>query len=104
MPIDQIRDMLARELGGPENVPAEVKNAVIDEIGGLVLQRLAMLMYAQLSEKDRDTFVALQEKKDASGMQAFITQKVPNLAQLTEEALQAEIKAFTEFQKTLPQE
>jgi len=103
MPIDKIREMLAEQLGVAGASP-EVQAAVIDEIGGLALQRLTMLMYAQLSETDKGAFEVLSEKKDASGMQRFITEKIPNLQQLTQEAIQTEIKAFQEFQKSLPQE
>ena len=103
MPIEKIQGMLAEQLGVGE-APAEVQVAVIDEIGGLALQRLTMLIYAQLAEGDRTEFEALNEKKDTSGMQKFISEKAPNLEQLTTEAVTTEIQAFKEFQKSLPQE
>ena len=68
----------------------------------LALQRLTMLMYSQLSEGDRKTFEALNDKKDTSGMQQFIKEKVPNLEQLTQEAITTEINAFKEFRDSLP--
>lgn len=103
MPIDKVREMLAERLGVAGASP-EIQAVVIDEIGGLALQRLTMLMYAQLSETDRAAFEALTEKNDMPGMQRFITEKVPNLEQLTQEAIQTEITAFQEFQKSLPKE
>ena len=103
MPIDKIQAMLAEQLGVADATP-EVQAAVIDEIGGLALQRLTMLMYAQLSEGDRTIFETLSEKHDASGMQDFIKEKVPNLESLTQQAITTEIAAFKEFRDTLPQD
>ena len=103
MPLDHIQKALAEQLGVIDEDP-KVQVAVIEEIGGLALQRLSMLMYAQLSDSDRVVFEALNEKHDASGMQTFIKEKIPNLAQLTQEAIGTEIKAFKEFRDSLPQE
>lgn len=103
MPIEKIQAMLAEQLGVADASP-EIQAAVIDEISGLALQRLTMLIYAQLSETDRATFEALNEKHDASGMQTFITEKVPNLNILTQQAIGTEIAAFKEFRNTLPQD
>lgn len=101
MPIETIQKMLAEQLG-VGGAPPEVQAAVVDEIGGLALERLTMLIFAQLSEVDRAAFEKLQDSKDSSGMQNLITQKVPNLEQLTSEAIKTEIQAFQEFQKALP--
>ena len=103
MPIDKIRETLAEQLGVADATP-EVQSAVIDEIGGLALQRLSLLMYTQLTEKDRGVFEALNEKHDASGMQTFIQEKIPNLEQLTQQAIATELAAFKEFKANLPQD
>ncbi len=103
MPIEKIQAMLAEQLGVADASP-EIQVAVIDEIGGLALQRLTMLIYAQLSEVDRSAFEALNEKHEASGMQTFIKEKVPNLESLTQQAITTEIAAFKEFRESLPQD
>ena len=101
MPIDQIRNALVEQLGLLD-APPEIQAAVIDEVGGLALQRLSMLIYTQLSETDRQTFDTLNESRDTTGVQKFIVEKVTNLQQLSQQAITTEIKAFQEFQKSLP--
>lgn len=103
MPIDQIHAALAAQLGIAEATP-EVQAAVIDEVGAAALQRLSMLMYAQLNDVDREAFDALNENKDTTAIQTFIKEKFPNLEQLTQQAVTTEVQAFSEFVKSLPAE
>lgn len=103
MPIDHIYAALAAQLGIAEATP-EVQAAVIDEVGSAALQRLSMLMYAQLGDVDREAFDALNESKDTAAMQTFIKEKFPNIEQLTQQAVTTEVQAFSEFVKSLPAE
>jgi len=103
MPLEQLQHMLSEKLSVTNESP-ETQALVIEQLGALSLQRLTLLIFEQLSEGDREAFSDLSEKNDTSGMQQFLKEKVPNLEQLSADAVSIELKAFEEFRNQLPAE
>lgn len=97
---DAIRNMLVSQLG-LSDLPADMQEKVISQFGENVLKRVTVAVLEKLPEEKRDEFARLTEAEDATKMQAFLKENIPDLDAVVGEEARKELEEFNGFRDSL---
>ncbi|MDE2311475.1 MAG: hypothetical protein KGJ93_00090 [Patescibacteria group bacterium] len=86
---------------GLEKLPDEEKAALLEQMVGWVEKRVFGKILASLAEADKARFLEIMESGDQAASEEFLSQKVPNFAELLEQETAAAKQELAEFHKTL---
>ncbi|MBX4215504.1 hypothetical protein KW797_00990 [Candidatus Parcubacteria bacterium] len=90
MDLNDLKKKVTDELG-LGTLPEGEQNDIVTTLGENILKRLSLAAFARLSPEDQKAFSDIASSKGPAAAQTFLTERIPNFAELMQQEARAEI-------------